>query len=197
MQYFEQATLFGFDPEDPLMTQLYSELERVLNECTNRYTLEYDHSFTVDQSGLHQEIRVSGQVLFNAPMYGVFDLGEPLRFQGQGPIDVTISGTMTSDDQTCIVSGSGKHDVVISGELEANEMGEPWMALTVTETWYTQGSLSVTCPDGDSQSVPLPSPGQQNFPLSFQYLDGADYTAPNLGGVEGNYHWILHIIHSW
>ena len=197
MQYYQQAVLFGFDPQDPLMTQLYSELERVLNECTNRYTLEYNHAFTVDQGGLHQEIRVTGKVLFNAPMYGVFDLGEPLKFQGQGPVDVAISGTMNSDDEVCTISGSGKHDIVISGELVANDLGEPSMDLTVQETWYTQGSMTVVCSDGDTQTVPLPSAGSQSFPLILPYVDGADYTAPNLGGVQGNYHWILHILHSW
>jgi len=197
MQNFEQANLLAFDPQDPLMTQLYDELQRVLNECTNRYTLEYNHSLFVNQSGLDQKIMVTGKVNFTAPIYGVFELGEPLKLQGNGSVDVKITGTMTTDAEACTLFGSGKNDVVISGEFEADEMGEPWLAITVTENWYTQGSMTVTCPNGVSQEIPLPGTGQQSYPLRFQYIDGAKSMAPNLGGMQGSYNWILHILHSW
>jgi hypothetical protein len=197
MQYYQQATLLGFDPQSLLMNDLYSELERVLNECTNRYALEYNHTLTVNRDGLQQEIQVTGKVLMNAPMYGVFDSGEPLKPQGSGSVDVKISGMMVSDDETCTLSGSGKHTVEITGELVADEVGEPWMVLEVTENWYTQGSMTVTCPGGYSQNVPLPSAGTQTYPLRFQYLDGAKSMAPNLGGMQGSYNWILHFLHSW
>jgi hypothetical protein len=197
MQYFKQATLLGFDPEGSLMTQLYAELERVLNECTNRYTLEYNHQLSVNRDGLNQEIQVTGKVLMNAPIYGVFDLGDPLKPQGSGSVDVKITGTMVSDDQTCSIAGSGQHSVEITGELVADEMGEPWMALDVTENWYTSGSMTITCPDGDSQTVPIPNAGSQTYPLRFQYINGAKSMAPNLGGMQGSYNWILHILHSW
>ena len=197
LQYYQQATLLGFDPESGLMTELYTELERVLNECTNRYALEYNHTLTVNRDGLQQEFQVTGKVLLNAPMYGVFDLGEPLKPQGTGSVDVKITGTMISDAETCIVSGSGKHAVEISGELVADEGGEPWMALEVTENWYIQGSMTVTCPGGYSQEVPIPNAGTQTYPLRFQYIDGAKSMAPNLGGMQGSYNWILHILHSW
>lgn len=197
IQYFEQANLLAFDPQVPLMTQLYDELQRVLNECTNRYTLEYNHSLFVNQSGLDQKIMVTGKVIFTAPIYGVFELGEPLKLQGNGSVDVEITGTMTTDAEACTLSGSGNNDVVISGEFEADEVGEPWLAITVTENWYTQGSMTVTCPNGVSQEIPLPGAGQHSYPLRFQYIDGAKSMAPNLGGMQGSYNWILHILHSW
>jgi hypothetical protein len=39
-------------------------------------------------------------------------------------------------------------------------------------------------------------PGQE-FPLRFEYTDGAKSMAPNLGGMQGEYIWILHILHTW
>lgn len=198
MQMFEQATLLAFDPESPAMSFLYDELQRVLNECTNRYTLEYNHTLSMNESGFEQEIHVSGQVIFTAPMYGVFETGDPLKMEGSGPVNVTINGQMHVDDETCTIEGSGTNQVTISGQLEADEMGEPWVALQVTENWYTSGSMTFTCPEDDySETRPLAAMPGQEFPLRFQYEDGAKSMAPNLGGMQGEYIWILHILHTW
>jgi hypothetical protein len=172
-------------------------LEEVLNQCTNRYTLEYAHNLKVNQMGLEQDMMVTGQVTFIAPVYGVFELGEPLKLEGTGSVSVSISGQATVDDETCSLSGSGTHDVSIGGQIEADEMGNPWMALDVSETWFTTGSMTITCPDGYSQTVPIPAAGSQTYPLRFQYEDGAKSMAPNLGGITGEYVWILHILHTW
>jgi len=197
MQYHSQATLLGFDPESKMMTDLYTELERVLNDCTNRYTLEYDHQLKVNQMGFEQEFHVTGKVIFTAPIYGVFALGEPLKFQGQGPVDVVISGQVETGDEICTISGNAQNQVVIGGEMTVDEFGAPQMSLKLTESWYTEGQMTFTCPDGRSQSVPLPGRENHEIPLVLPYQDGAEYSAPNLGGMEGTYRWILHIIHSW
>jgi len=198
MQYYQQAVLLALDPESAMMDFLYTELQRVLNECTNRYTLEYNHKLRVDEGGFQQEILVTGKVIFNAPMYGVFESGEPLKMEGSGPVDVNITGQMDVDGETCTIQGSGKNHVTISGQLEADEVGNPWMALNVSENWYTSGSMTFTCPEDDySETKTLPSMPAQEFPLRFQYEDGAKSMAPNLGGMQGEYIWILHILHTW
>jgi hypothetical protein len=197
MQYFSQATRLGFDPESEMMTNLYGELERVLNECTNRYTLEYNHRLKVDQMGVQQEFLVTGKVLFTAPIYGVFDLGEPLKFEGSGPVDVAISGQMQVGDETCTISGEGKNQVTIGGEMGVDEYGSPLMNLKLSEIWYTTGQMTFTCPDGESKSVPLPGQENKEVPLTIIYQDGAVTVAPNLGGMQGEYRWILHIIYNW
>ena len=197
MQYYQQAMLLALDPESPMVQFLYDELQRVLNECTNRYALEYAHKLKVNQGDFEQEISVTGRVIFNAPIYGVFESGEPLKMEGSGPVQVSISGQMIVGDETCTLEGSGSNDVTLTGQLEADEMGYPWIALEVGERWYTSGSMTFTCPDGRSQTVPLPSMADQQFPLRFQYEDGAKSMAPNLGGMQGEYIWILHILHTW
>jgi len=45
--------------------------------------------------------------------------------------------------------------------------------------------------------VALPAMASQQFPLRFQYEDGAKSMAPNLGGMQGEYVWVLHILHTW
>jgi len=198
MQMYQQAVLLAIDPESAAMDFLYNELQRVLNECTNRYTLEYNHTLRVNQDGFEQEIHVTGKVIFTAPMYGVFESGAPLKMEGSGPVKVSISGQMHVDDETCTIEGSGANQVTISGQLEADEVGEPWLALQVSESWYTSGSMTFTCPEDDTaKSVPLPAMPGQEFPLRFQYEDGAKSMAPNLGGMQGEYIWILHILHTW
>lgn len=198
MQLFQQATLLAFDPESAEMSFLEDELTRVLNECTNRYTLEYNHNLNVNQGGLQQKIQVTGKVIFTAPMYGVFELGEPLKMEGSGPVDVTISGQTNADDKICTIQGSGTNQVTITGELVADEMGNPWLDLQVSETWYTSGSMTFSCPEDDyAKTIPLPATSGQEFPLRFQYEDGAKSMAPNLGGMQGEYNWILHILHTW
>ena len=197
MKYYQQAVLLAIDPESELMQYIYDLLEKVLNECTNRYTLEYAHHLKVNQEGVEQDMQVTGKVRFIAPMYGVFENGEPLKMEGSGSVDVSMSGKMIVDDETCTMDGSGVNSVTINGQLEADDVGNPWMALDVTETWYTSGSMTFTCPDGETKSVPLPSGGGETYPLRFQYEDGAKSMAPNLGGMQGEYVWILHIEHSW
>lgn len=198
MQMYQQATSLAFDPQSEAMSFLYDELQRVLNECTNRYMLEYSHKLRVNQGGLEQEIIVTGKVIFTAPMYGVFETGEPLKMEGSGPVDVSISGQMHVDDETCIIDGSGNNQVTIRGELVADEMGFPWLDLQVSESWYTSGEMTFSCPEDDTtKSLPLPAMAAQEYPLRFQYEDGAKSMAPNLGGMQGEYIWVLHIIHTW
>ncbi|OGN92591.1 MAG: hypothetical protein A2Y88_07825 [Chloroflexi bacterium RBG_13_48_10] len=197
MQYYQQAVLLAIDPESPLMDYLYDLLKDALNECTNRYSLEYSHKLKVNQMGLQQDMLVTGKVIFTAPVYGVSDGIGPLKMEGSGTVKVSISGQMTADDETCTLSGSGSNGVTITGQLEADELGNPWIALDVSENWYTSGSMMVTCPDGESKSIPLPGAGNQQYPLRFQYEDGAKSIAPNLGGMQGEYVWILHILHTW
>jgi len=180
-----------------MMQYLYDELQRVLNECTNRYSLEYAHKLRVNQAGFEQAITVTGKVIFTAPMYGVFESGEPLKMEGSGPVDVKITGQMVVGEDTCTLDGSGANQVTITGQLEADEVGNPWMALDVTESWYTSGSMTFTCPHGESKSVALPAMASQQFLLRFQYEDGAKSMAPNLGGMQGEYVWVLHILHTW
>ncbi len=195
-QYYDQAIRLGIDPGSEAMSFLENELTRVLNECTNRYSLEYNHNLSVNQGSVQQNIQVTGRVIFSVPIYRVTDLGEPLKAEGSGQVNVTITGQIVADDETCTISGSGTTEVKISGPLEADAQGRPQLNLEVNERWYTTGSMTLTCPD-DSNSVPLPALPDQTHPLRFPYQDGATYQAQNLGGMQGSYNWTLHILHTW
>lgn len=196
VQYYDQAMRLGIDPDSQVMSFLESELTRVLNECTNRYALEYNHNLSVNQGGLQQNIQVTGRVIFHAPIYRVTDLGEPLTVEGSGQVNVTVTGQILTENETCTISGSGTTDVKISGPLEVDELGRPQLSLQVNERWYTSGSMNLSCPDY-SNTIPLPPLPDQAHPLRFPYQDGATYQAQNLGGMQGSYNWTLHILHTW
>jgi hypothetical protein len=194
--YYQQAILLGFDSESSLMQSFSDLVQEVLNKCTNRYTLVYNHYLSVNQMGVQEDNIVTGEVIFTAPIYGAGDLG-PIKMEGSGTVNVSISGQATQGDKTCAISGSGTNKVTITGELVADEMGDISIALEVNEQWYTAGNLTYSCPDDDPQSAPLPSLPNQKFTLDFPYRDGAQITQPNIGGLEGQYTWTLHILHSW
>jgi hypothetical protein len=188
--YFQQATLLGFDAGSPAMQYLEGELTRVLNQCTNRFELEYDHVQSVEAGGATNEIHVTGKVPFWAPIYGVSALGEPLKLEGGGALQVTLSG-QTED---CVFSGSGNNQVTISGEIEADEMGTPWLVITSSETWYSPFQATVTC-DDDTESIPIsPLSAKHEFRLLLQ--DGYVNEQPHLEAT-GHYRWTLHVIHLW
>jgi hypothetical protein len=142
--------------------------------------------------GFEQDMKVTGQVTFIAPIYGVFELGEPLKLEGSGTVSVSISGQAIVDDETCIISGSGTHDVSIGGQIEADETGSPWMALDVTG-WYTSGSFTITCPDGANQTVPIPAAGSQTtMRFSMRMAPSRRPTCEHDGGTYGPC-----ILHTW
>lgn len=196
LMYYDQALRLGFDPESSLMKSMSELVDKVLNECTNRYTLVYNHNLSFNQMGIQQDNQVTGEVVFTAPIYGAGDLG-PIKMNGSGTVAVTISGTMDKDDETCTFSGSGKNLVTINGELVSDEMGNISISLDVGEQWYTESILTVVCPDDEPTSQSLPPLPEQHFTLEFPYHDGAQITQPNVGGLTGTYNWTLRIIHSW
>jgi len=190
LRYFEQATLLGIDENSAGMQYLQGELTRVLNQCTNRFELEYNHVQTAEESGFTNRIQVSGRVLFYAPIYGVFDLGEPLQLQGAGSVPVTMSG----EGGDCTISGSGSNDVTISGEIVADDQGTPWMEINSDELWYAAMQATVTC-DQNSQEIPI-SPMAATHKIRLLLEDGYVYTQPHEQGM-GSYTWTLHVLHLW
>jgi hypothetical protein len=196
MLYYQQAILLGFDSESALMQSFSNLVQKVLNQCTNRYTLVFNHNLSINQMGIQQNNLVTGEVIFTAPIYGAGDIG-PITMEGSGTVEVIISGQADKGDEVCVFSGSGTNAVKITGELVADEMGTPSISLEVNEQWYTSGNLTLTCPDDDPQSAPLPALPNQKITLEFPYHDGAQITEPNIGGLEGEYNWTLHILHSW
>ena len=190
LRYFEQATLLGIDENSAGMQYLQGELTRVLNQCTNRFELEYNHVQTAEESGFTNRIQVSGRVLFYAPIYGVFDLGEPLQLQGAGSVPVTMSG----EGGDCTISGSGSNDVTISGEIVADDQGTPWMEINSDEIWYAAMQATVTC-DQNSQEIPI-SPMAATHKIRLLLEDGYVYTQPHEQGM-GSYTWTLHVLHLW
>jgi hypothetical protein len=79
------------------------------------------------------------------------------------------------------------NQVTISGQLEADEMGRPWMTLQVSKTWYTSGEMTFTCPEDDyAVTKPLPASSEQEFPLRFEYTDGPSQWRPTWAGCRGS-----------
>jgi len=189
LRYFQQATLLGFDEGSPEMQFLHDELTKRLNECTNRFQLEYDHSQIVDEGEFTNDIHVFGKVTFWAPIYGVFDIGN-LQLEGNGAVDVT----MTGQADECVMNGAGKNQVVISGQIVADDMGSPWLEITSTETWYSPFSATVTCEDY-TQGIPIAALGATH-PIRIPLQDGYVYEQPHSEG-KGYYRWTLHVIHMW
>lgn len=189
LAYLAQAQLLGFDEESELMQDLNTAVTHLLNECTNRFAIEYDYLQSVDYGSYSEDIHVTGQVLFSLPVYVVSDI-EPLQATGEG----TVSGTITGTAEDCTITGSFTVNVVVEGELDADEMGQPWLNLRLNESWYASGQQTFVCPD-ESTDVPLiPAQSIQNVRLLMQ--DGYIMQQPHLQ-TEGYYRWTLHVLHLW
>ncbi|MBP7934582.1 MAG: hypothetical protein KA354_08030 [Phycisphaerae bacterium] len=190
LAYYAQAQLLGFDDQSELMRNLNATVTHLLNQCTNQFAIDYDYLQAVNQYAFSQDIHVTGQVLFSLPVYVVSDI-EPLRATGQG----TVSGTITGVAGDCTITGSFTIDVVVEGQLESDEMGQPWLNLQLTENWYASGQQTFVCPEDNNVSVPLP-PTQsiQNIRLLMQ--DGYVLQQPHLQ-TQGYYRWTLRVLHVW
>ena len=142
------------------------------------------------KSGFTNRIQVSGRVLFYAPIYGVFDLGEPLQLQGAGSVPVTMSG----EGSDCTISGSGSNDVTISGEIVADDQGTPWMEINSDEIWYAAMQATVTCEDV-TQAIPIsPSLPRTKSACS---LKMATYSGSPTRKAWAATPSILHVLHMW
>jgi len=145
--------------------------------------IEYDHTLTNNYGGFEQTARVTGNIGFNSSQV-VAPGTQTAMYSGTGTALVAISGT--ADD--CTISGSATNNVSLTG---TEFLGS--ITFTTTETWYVGGSFTVSCPDGGTQEVPLPSQTitQQ---IKFPVQDGAVYEQPYQGAAgSGTYKWILHI----
>lgn len=189
LAYLAQAQLLGLDEGSELMQNLNATVTHLLNQCTNRLAVEYDYLQKVNQGSFSQDIHVTGQVLFSLPVYVVGDLG-PLRASGQG----TVNGTITGAAADCSITGSFTISVVVDGELEADDTGQPWLKLRLTESWYSSGEQTFICPE-ETVNVPLlPVESIQNVRLLMQ--DGYVLEEPHLQ-TEGHYRWTLRVLHLW
>lgn len=190
LAYLAQAQLFGFDEQSELMQNLNAAVTNLLNQCTNRFAVEYDYLQSVNQYEFSQDIHVTGQVQFSLPIYVVSDI-EPLQATGQG----TVSGTITGAAADCTITGNFTVNVVVEGQLESDEMGQPWLNLRLIESWYVSGEETFLCPDGNSADVPLiPIQSVQNVRLLMQ--DGYVLQQPHLQ-TQGYYRWTLRVLHLW
>ncbi len=189
LAYLGQAQLLGFDEESELMQDLHTAVTHLLNQCTNRFAIEYDYLQTVDYASFSHDIHVTGQVLFSLPIYVVGDIGA-LQATGQG----TVNGTITGAADECTITGSFTINVVVEGELEADEMGQPWLNLRLNESWYASGQQTVVCPDESSDLPLFPVQSVQNVRLLMQ--DGYVLEQPHLE-TQGHYRWTLHVLHLW
>lgn len=183
------ATSLGLDSDSQLMQDLGAAVTHLLNQCTNRFEVQYDYMQKVGYGEFQQQIRVTGKVPFSLPVYGVSDV-ENLQATGQG----TVSGTISGVAGECSISGNFTVDVTVTGELQADDAGLPWLALQLHEKWYSSGRQTITCDDGSS-NVPLPPiQSVQNVRLLMQ--DGYVFEQPH-AVTEGYYRWTLRVLHLW
>lgn len=144
--------------------------------------IEYDHTLTNSYGGFKQTIRVTGNIGFlnNAAAL----TPQSSMYSGKGTAAVSISGSA----EDCTISGSGSNDVALSGY---EFLGTVYFY--TAETWYDPASFTITCPDSDPQTVPLPS-ATVNQVIKFTLQNGAVYEQPYQGAAgSGTYRWILHI----
>jgi hypothetical protein len=144
--------------------------------------IEYDHTLTNTYGGFEQTVRVTGTIGIMSSAVALTP--QPSMYSGLGTATVSISGT--ADD--CTISGSGSNNVSLSG----NEfLGKIYF--DTAETWYNPASFTVTCPDDDPVTIPLPSV-TINQKIEFPVEDGAVFEQPYIGAAgSGTYRWILHI----
>jgi hypothetical protein len=171
-----------------LEKQIQDKVIEVVNMCNLRGEIEYDHHVVCTDVDRSTVTRVTG----NIPFY-VNTLIEPnAAITGGGTAKVTINGPQ----EDCYLTASGIHRVdSITGELKADQQGIYWLEMTLHETWYESTTAYVTCPDPENNSHgQMPSfsgPTQVRFLVE----DGWKYTMPAID-CDGQYQWILHIIHQ-
>lgn len=184
-----QAQLLGFDEESELMQNLNAAVTHLLNECTNRFEIEYDYVQSINYGEFSEDIHVTGRVPFSLPVYVVSDV-EPQQATGGG----TVSGAITGAAGDCVITGSFTVDVVVEGQLEADGLGRPLLNLRLHESWYVTGRQTITCEDGSSD-VPLP-PLESTQPVQLLMQDGYVLEQPHIE-TRGHYRWTLHVLHLW
>ncbi len=171
-----------------LERQIQDRVIEVVNMCNLRGEIEYNHHVICTDIDRQTTTRVTG----NIPFY-VNTLIEPnAAIKGGGTAKVSIEGPQ----EDCYLTASGIHRVdSITGELKADQQGIYWLEMTLNETWYESTTAYVTCPDPDNNShgqVPSYSGPTQ---VRFLVEDGWKFTMPAID-CDGQYQWILHIIHQ-
>lgn len=137
------ATMGSIDVESSLYQQFYNLGENLFNRCVWRYDLEYNYPF----SYMGMNVTITGHVTVSVGVMGLEEkIQAPsgnLKVTGSGSLPATISGTV----RDCTVSGQTSVNVQAEGELEADDMGVPWLVLDLHETYYPGGlTFLMVCP---------------------------------------------------
>ncbi|MEJ5347687.1 MAG: hypothetical protein WHS46_03240 [Desulfosoma sp.] len=141
------------------------------------FTMTYDHLYTADFEGFHQELRWEGVV--------PFVLREDNTISGEGT--VTNSTVFYAHDVYCW--GSTHAHVKLSGHLYFDENCQAMLRIDFDEEI---DSVPLICSPGGGGILPG---GRNNYTLYFPVRDGATVSGPPMGpGLTGSSNYILHIV---
>ncbi|MDF1597545.1 MAG: hypothetical protein P1T08_15815 [Acidimicrobiia bacterium] len=137
--------------------------------------LSYDHDISQDPPGSHLVAHVSGSVVLIVGSQGV-------ETSAPGALTATLTGVMGDE---CVMEGSGSVGVTITGSCDGGVL-----TMQVTEVYYQEGSLTVTCKDGSS-TTDIPS-STTVHDLTMELKDGDTVEQPFMGAMgSGTYRWTL------
>lgn len=183
--YYQQA-LFKYGEMVMLLTS-DSQLNRrvgdriieIRNSCFIRGELEYDHIMTFSIGGGTIQRTIKGFVPFIVNTYN-----EPYgEITGNGTVD--WNGI---EQSVCIGTETVVGNISLSGEMEADNFGYPWLNFEMNETW--SGSITVVCPNGTAVNPFNPPPSTST--ARFLMEEGYTVVQPPPVG-NGQFKWILHI----
>lgn len=183
--YYQQA-LFKYGEMAQLLTSNQQLINRVgdrimdiRNRCFIRGELEYDHYMTFSAGGGTINRTIKGFVPFIVNTYN-----EPYgEISGNGTVN--WNGI---EQSVCIGTETVIGNVILSGEMESDNVGYPWLNFEMNETWA--GSVTVVCPNG-SVTYPL-NPPPSSSAARFLMEDGYTVVQPSPVG-SGQFKWVLHI----
>lgn len=183
--YYQQA-LFKYGEMVQLLTSDQQLIRRVgdriieiRNRCFIRGELEYDHYMTYNVGSGTIQRTIKGFVPFIVNTYN-----EPYgEISGSGTVD--WNGI---EQSICIGTETVVGSIQLSGEMEADNFGYPWLNFEMYETW--SGSITVVCPNGTA--VYQFNPPASTSTARFLMEDGYTVVQPSPVG-SGQFKWILHM----
>jgi len=149
-------------------------LHQLLDHCTIAGDITCHHVIEQEMGGMYEKWIVKGEIPFFP--------ADPGQITGNGKADIDVTGQ--ADD--CTISGYGTNSITIGGELTVDSLGNYFLDVNWTVTWWTTSSITTYCPDDPPFTYSQPSHTDDNF-LRFPVYDGSEVQRPN------GFAWTLHL----